>query len=296
MERFEVKTLESKFVQTADVRLHYLEWAGNGPPAVLLHGTGLCAQGWAPIAQALSSRFRVLAMDLRGHGDSDKPQHGYDWYKVAGDLPAFIDALELDNILLVAHSRGGGVAVIGGAQRADRISGAVLIEPNVPYNSPNPSQTPGGRAPNFMEEQARRRRAVWDSREEIYQRYRSVDTFKNWREDALRAYIEGGTRVRNDGRVELKCPPEVEAQFYQVKPPEGMVELVSKITFPVLLMTRAAGGQAPQPSPVILALEKSVLSFRHITVPNAGHFIPQEQPEAVLEATWEFVGATAHSS
>lgn len=288
--------MESKFVQTADIRLHYLEWASNGPPAVLLHGTGLCAQTWTPVAQALSSRFRVLALDMRGHGDSDKPQNGYGWNKIAGDLPAFLDALEMDNVLLVAHSRGGGVAVIGGAQRADRISGAVLIEPNVPYNYPNPTQSRDGRRLNFMEEQARRRRAVWDSREQMFQRYREADTFKSWREDTLRAYIEGGTRVREDGRVELKCPPEVEAQFYQVTPPDGMEEMVSRISFPVMLITRAGQGQFPQVSPAFQLIEKTAPSFRHITVPNAGHFIPQEQPDAVVSAIWDFVGAAVRPS
>ena len=283
--------MESKFVQTDDVRLHYLEWPSDGPPMVMLHGRGLCAQVWTPIAEALSSRFRVLAMDLRGHGDSEMPSDGFEWFQVAGDLPAFMDALGLDNVLLLAHSRGGGVAVVGGAQMAQRIRGAVLIEPNVPYKRPGAGDGTNARRPNLTEDQTSRRRSVWDSREEFIQRLRTADSFKNWREDILQAYVEGGTRLRNDGKVELKCSPEVEFRFTQAKVPDGMVELVSRINFPVLYMTQPIPSRFPQNLPVIQAIARSAASFRHVEVPNASHFIPQEQPEVVIQAVWEFVGA-----
>ena len=281
--------MESKFVQTRDIRLHYLDWGGKGPPAVLIHGTGFCAHVWMPLAKALSSRFRVLAIDLRGHGDSDRAEGRYSWEHVSGDLPAFIDALELDNVLLVGHSRGGGVAAIGGAQRVDRVSRAVLIEPTLPFG-PRPAARPGAGNPgNSLAEGARRRRGVWDSREQMFQSYRNRGPFKNWREDILRSYVEGGTREIKDGRVELKCPPEVEAQFFEGRPSAEMLDAMSQITFPVLLMTGGNQSIVPATSPAIQAMERSAASFRHITVPDAGHFLPQEQPEVMEKAIWEFV-------
>ena len=282
--------MENKFVQTADLSLHYLEWAGEGPPMVLLHGRGLCAQVWTPIAEAFSSEYRVLAMDLRGHGDSGMPDGDYDWFQFASDLPNFIDALHLDNVLLVAHSRGGGVAVIGGAQRAQRIRGAVLIEPNIPYARPDAGNGAGDDTAGFnsAREGVGRRRAVWDSREQFIQRLRTADNFKNWRDDILWAYVEHGTRVRDDGKVELKCTPEVEVKLLQMETPDGMLELVSRINFPLLYMTQPAPWRSPQSSPVVQAMAKSAPSFRHVEVPNASHFIPQEQPDVIVEAIREF--------
>ena len=288
--------MESKFVQSGDIRIHYLEWAGDGPPVVLLHGAGLCAMTWRPIAEALSPRFRVLAIDLRGHGDSDKPPKGqYEWYQVSNDLPNFIDALGLENILLVGHSRGGGVGVIGGAQRAERVSGAVLLEPNVPYIPPGADGTYTTRM-KALTERAHKRRAVWDSREQIFNSYRTRDAFKKWRTDALWAYIEGGTAVRGDGQVELKCSPWIEAAFYECKPPEGMLEIVANARWPILLMTRASQNELPPPAPAIQALEKAATSFRRVAVPNTDHFIPQEEPEAVIRAVWEFAEAAIQPS
>jgi pimeloyl-ACP methyl ester carboxylesterase len=288
--------LESKFIQTKDIRLHYLEWPSDGPPMVMLHGTGLCAQVWAPIAQALSSRFRVLAMDLRGHGASDKPQGQYRWEQVAGDLPAFIDALELDNVMLVGHSRGGGVSVFGGAQRPERLSGIVLIEPTISFGPRPGSISADGRNVNPMAERALKRRPVWASREEIFQSYHTRDPFKSWREDTLQAYIEGGTRVMEDGKVELQCAPQVEAQFYYGDIPSCMIDRVSHLKCPLLLVTRDSNHPFVLDSPVMQTLKNNAPTFRHILVPHTSHFVPEEQPDAVVSAICEFMGATPLST
>ncbi len=285
--------MESKFVQSGDIKIHYLEWDGDGPPIVFLHGAGLCAMTWKPMAEMLSPKFRVLAVDLRGHGDSDKPpKDQYEWYQVSGDLPNLIDALGLDNVLLVGHSRGGGVGVIGGAQRAERISGAVLLEPNVPYIPPGADGAFMKRMKSLAE-RAHKRRAVWDSREQIFNSYRTRDAFKNWRPDALHAYIDGGTRIREDGKVELKCSPWIEAAFYECKPPEGMLEIAANARWPILFMTRAHQNELPPPAPSIQALEKAATSFRRVAVPDTDHFIPQEQPEAVVQAILDFAGVNS---
>ena len=189
----------------------------------------------------------------------------------------------------MAHSRGGGVAVIGGAQRAERISGAVLIEPNVPYARPDAGAGDNAARPNSAVEEAGRRRAVWDSREQFIQRLRTAAGFKNWRDDILWLYVEHGTRVRVDGKVELKCTPEMEVRLLQMTTPDGILELVSRINFPVLYMTQPVLWRSPQNSPVFQAMEKSAPSFRHMEVPDASHFIPQEQPDVVVEAIREFV-------
>ena len=68
----------SKFVKANGVEHHYLEWgASDGAPLILLHGIGLCAQVWSRTGRELSEDYHVLAFDLRGHGDSEKPGQGY---------------------------------------------------------------------------------------------------------------------------------------------------------------------------------------------------------------------------
>lgn len=282
---------ESKFVQLEEIRLHYLEWPGPGRTAVLVHGSGLCASTWTPIAEALAAHFRVVALDLRGHGDSDKPDGHYTWPEVVGDMPGFIDALGLTDILLVGHSRGGGVAALGGAQRPDRVWRLALMEPTIHLGQQPAAAAPSGAIPAIahpLAELTRRRRVLWPSHEAIYASWSRTERLKHWDPDALWAYVKGGTRVREDGQVEIKCPPEVEAQFYESGTPGSLFDGLARITWPVLLLTTDNPRRQPEAAPGYMALKRSSRDFRHVVFPGASHFFPQERPAEVSKAILEF--------
>jgi pimeloyl-ACP methyl ester carboxylesterase len=282
----------SKFVQLKDIRLHYLEWPGQGRTAVLVHGSGLCASTWTPIADALATRFRVLAVDLRGHGDSDKPDGHYTWPEVVGDLPGFIDALRLEDILLVGHSRGGGVAAFAGAQRPDRIWRMALMEPTIHMGQHRPAAASNGVAPANAHPLAaltRRRRVRWPSHDAVYASWSRSERLKHWDVDVLWAYVKGGTRVREDGEVEIKCPPAVEAQFYENHTPGRLFDTLPNITWPVLLLTTDNPRRQPEATPGYMALKHSSCDFRHHVIAGASHFFPQERPAEVARAILDFV-------
>src|SRR3990170_3093881 len=195
-------------VSSGDVALHYLDWGqpvgGHAaPPLILIHATGFLAALWRPIAERLASRFRVIAVDQRGHGDSDKPSDGYRFELFADDLQRLIEDLELERPLAAGHSSGGTSIVVHAAQHPGVICRAVLIEPILPRPDWFARPT-GGRSAPSLADGARKRRAVWPSTDELFQTYRTRDTFQTWREDMLRLYVEEGTFERDDGRVELK--------------------------------------------------------------------------------------------
>src|SRR3972149_240389 len=119
----------SKYVRLKALQLHYLEWEGVGPPLLFLHGVGFLGRLWEPYAASLSPQFRGIALDLRGHGDSDKPPFGYQWQDWVGDLKDFLDALGLRGCLAVGHSAGGTVAALCAAWHPGSIVAAVLIDP-----------------------------------------------------------------------------------------------------------------------------------------------------------------------
>jgi len=280
---------ESKFVELSDVRLRYLEWPGEGRTAILVHGSGLCADTWKPIAERLAARFRVLAFDLRGHGDSDKPHGHFTWPEVAGDLPAFMDALDLSDVLLVGHSRGGGVATLGGAQRPDRVWRMALMEPTVALGRPGPTAPPPqGANANPLAEITRRRRTVWSNHDEIFQAWSRSNTLRNLHPDALWAYIHGGTRRREDGMLEIKCPPEVEAEFYEHATPDYMYEAMDNITWPVLLLTTDNPRRQVDENPGYIRLRETSRDFRHVIFPGLSHFFPLEKPHEVAQEILDF--------
>ncbi|MCR9136803.1 MAG: alpha/beta hydrolase [Alphaproteobacteria bacterium] len=141
-----------QFKTTDNVTLHYLE-AGNGPPLVMLHGWSQGAALFKHQIEALSDRYRVIALDMRGHGQSDKPEHGYRVSRLAVDLHELIRALDLRTINLLGHSMG--CAVIWSYWelfRGDRIAKMILVdEPPVVVASPGWSKDQRWTAGGMME-------------------------------------------------------------------------------------------------------------------------------------------------
>ncbi len=89
-------TPRDEFIELNGLSFHYREFGGRGQPLVLLHGLASNARIWDMTAPLLAERFRVLALDQRGHGLSGKPDDGYDFQSVAGDLHAFREAIGLE--------------------------------------------------------------------------------------------------------------------------------------------------------------------------------------------------------
>jgi pimeloyl-ACP methyl ester carboxylesterase len=111
------------------VSLHARDWGGDGTPVVLLHGLASNARIWDGVAQRLAGAgMRVIALDQRGHGESEQPAGGYDFATVCRDLAAALDALGLRRPVLVGHSWGANVALQYAAERAEAVAGLVLVD------------------------------------------------------------------------------------------------------------------------------------------------------------------------
>ncbi len=97
----------SNFVTVNGIRLHYLDWGGNGPTLLFLTGMGSSAYIYGGFAPLFADRFRVLALTRRGHGDSDYPAAGYDADTLVEDIRQFMDALHIEKASLAGHSIAG---------------------------------------------------------------------------------------------------------------------------------------------------------------------------------------------
>ena len=99
------------FVSVKGNSLHYRDWGGSGQPVILVHGLASNCRIWDLVAPILAGESRVVALDQRGHGQSFKPDTGYDFATVVSDLDGVIDSLELTHPIIVGHSWGGDVAL-----------------------------------------------------------------------------------------------------------------------------------------------------------------------------------------
>jgi len=290
-------------VDTDDVRLHYLEWPGSGCAVTLGHATGFLAWLWEPVARHLAGRFHVYAYDARGHGDSDKPASGYSWATLARDYTALVESLGLGTVLPVAHSVGCAAALTFAARHPERVPKLVLIEPSI---LPLPTSRHEGvsgldlqrytlMAVYAMERvmevagAARRRRSRWSSRQQMFESYRARLPFRRWHPDVLSLYVDQGTRQVQDGSIELKCPPEVEAQVF-----EGYLELDAWSLAPSVkaeVLVLMGSDTELIYSFAATELAKRLERARLQVVEGASHFLPMECPELIARTAADFFEA-----
>ena len=115
-------------IAVGGLRLHYRDWGGSGQSIVLLHGLASTCHIWDLVAPLLSASFRVVAVDQRGHGESDRPDHGYDFATVAADLHGFIQAMSISEPIVVGHSWGGDVALEYAVAEPDIVRGLCFVD------------------------------------------------------------------------------------------------------------------------------------------------------------------------
>jgi len=124
------------------VRLQLLDWRGDeikdAPTLLLIHGLGATAHSWDDFAPQLAEHYNVVAMTRRGIGESSKPDQGYDIATLSNDVLAVMDALELEQPILVGHSLGGEELSYIGAHFSDRVSG--LVYADAAYDRTGPAQ------------------------------------------------------------------------------------------------------------------------------------------------------------
>ena len=115
------------------VKISYLEWAIGNPanltPLLLLHGLADSATVWSSLGADLSSKYHVVAPDLRGHGESSKPDNGYSSTEIIADLETLMTHLGWKQAHVLGHSWGGKVAAIWATENPERFNSLILVDP-----------------------------------------------------------------------------------------------------------------------------------------------------------------------
>ncbi len=260
---------------------------GDGPPLVMAHATGFCADVLGPLATELGDRFHCWAYDARGHGETLTPEpQDWAWSRFADDVLAVVDGLGLDgrDVVGFGHS-GGGAAVLDAEARHPGTFAALWCFEPILWPEVSDALVESRRP---LVEATLRRRATFASRAEAYGNFASKPPLESLHPAALRAYVDcgfgpdvdvgDGACVGGSG-IRLRCEPEVEAAIYR----QGLVHdgfaRLPAVACPVAV---ARGARST-------ALEAAVVDAQVAALPRArvetfadlGHFGPMEDPAAV---------------
>ena len=274
----------SRLVLANGIRHHYLEWGDpSNPPLLMLHATGLCAWPWKPIARALAEKYHVLAFDQRGHGDTDRSDKGYRFEYAGEDLAAIVDEMDLASPRVIGHSSGGLATIIAANLLPNRFDKVVLVETRVSNDVNDVAEVPNQDLARRAE-RTRMKRAVWDSRDAMFDAYRARAAFKDWEDEPYREFIEGGTQLLEDGRAQLKCHPETEATFYGMRDDLPVQKYLNELSGQWMLLLADYPGCQRLEDPGIKQFQKLVPGSVVKPLGKGSHFLPMEYPGDVLRA------------
>jgi len=279
-------TFTSRYVDTGELRLHAVT-GGDGPPLMLVHGWPQTWYAWRMLMPTLARDFSVVAVDQRGIGLSDKPQHGYDTATLASDLVALMDALGHSRFALYGTDVGMPIAYALAADHRNRVDRLVVSEAPLPGISPSP--------PLFLPPQLNER--LWHlafnqlpeineqlvtGREDIFfgAEFDASAGTKKLPRDTVRYYIDtlaaDPDHLRGSFGFYRALPTSI-AQNEQRK--------TRRLTLPVL----AIGGAESSGEGVANTMKLTADDVETLVIPGCGHWVAEQAPDELLVALAAFL-------
>jgi pimeloyl-ACP methyl ester carboxylesterase len=272
-----------QFTTLNGLRVHYVEWgAPDAPPVVLLHGLRSYARTWEPVATALADRYRIIALDHRGRGDSAwDPAGDYRTGAYVSDLEQFADLLALERFTLIGHSMGGANAIVYAARNPGRVR-LLAVEDIGPGSSAS-----GAGAQRIRRELAATPRefaGITEAR--AYWR----DVRPDISDTALESRVENTLRRLPDGRWGWKFDLDGIARARLDPDPARHVDLwphVEGLRCPVLVIRGTRSDFLSAATCAEMAARQPLLSWTE--VPAAGHYVHDDNLAAYLAALRDFL-------
>ena len=286
---------------------HYRNWRGEGQAVVLVHGLASNCRIWDLVAPILSRRFRVVAIDQRGHGESFKPDTGYDFATVVSDLHGFMDALGISNPVIVGHSWGADVALEYAVAHPGLARGLCFVDGGSIEISARPDWTL---------EDARREMAppLWTGvtleafRERLRTRW-AISTAlslegEGERVRVIEQIVLANFDVNDDGTISSRLSRDNHLKIIDALWDHKPSELYSRVDCPVLLMpARQQGDPSPQArrwrrEESVARAESLLPTAKTAWMEDSIHDVPIQRPELVASTiadhiTGGFFGASS---
>jgi pimeloyl-ACP methyl ester carboxylesterase len=263
-----------RFLEVNGLRIHYVDWGGEGkPPFVMVHGLDRVARTFDHIATRFTPKYRVLALDMRGHGDSGwDPEGRYLVEDHVGDLEGVVAQLKLRELVLWGNSTGGRVVQVFAGKHPELVS-RVISEDVGPER---PRQIADNYAKRVQQEQA-----GWASQEELLAQLRKANPRMS--PAVLEPYVRYGTKNRTDGRIEWKRDPQLVKGFVATE----LWRYVRNIKSPILYIIGGRSNIVPPETQD--ELRKTLPNAQLITIPDVGHYPSDEKTDEVVTIVNRFL-------
>ena len=274
------------WAEVRDLRMRYLDWGGEGTPVLALHGLASSAHWYDIVAPLLRDRFRIIAPDQRGHGQTTQADSGYDWHSVASDAVGLLDVLEIEKAIVFGHSWGGNVAVGTAAHYPERVNALVMIDGGFF----SPQMLPGASWEAFSQRLAPRN--VSGTRAEFLARI-SGQLAMCWNKEVER--IVQTMVYERDGQIYDILRPENQAQVIRAMWDDPASDAWPRIKCPSLIVP--AGPSADRANTEFALNRKRMVNLAAEGIPNCRvnwipetiHDIGYHKPEELAQVILRFL-------
>ena len=268
--------MRAHFLSINGLRLQCYEW-GNpaAPPVVLLHGGSAHSRWWDLFANAIADAYHVVALDLRGHGNSehcDPPAYRIEDY--AGDVAACIDALGLARVILIGHSLGGLVAAAYAGRAPERLAALVVVDSQVRIS------VAGAR---YMTRLRHFPQLMYRDHDTAMRRFRLLPTQTNADPQVLAHVAAHAIRQLPDGRWTLRF----DRASLSYPEPEDRLPTLQQLCCPILLVRGAHSTLLPHDK--FTALLAALPQAKGIEIPDAHHHVMLDNPAEFAHAVRTFL-------
>jgi len=258
-------------IAAGDLTLHYVQWGHQGTPIVCVHGLTANAFCFQAFADALAPDHRVFAYDLRGRGDSDKPEQGYSVPIHAADLAHLIDALKLERPILMGHSLGALISLYFAAHYPQKLRKLILIDAGAPLPWNTPEEQPA-----WLTASISRLGTSVPSFEEYTQRLKLAPFLGPYWNEYVDTYFEHDVQRTADGSVMSKCYREgvIEEglRYAEAKPEEQW----ANVQVPTLLLRAGQGLFSDHdqlvPEESAVAVQRGIKNCHYVNFPTLNHY------------------------
>jgi pimeloyl-ACP methyl ester carboxylesterase len=275
--------VESKFASVNGVRLHYLLQPGPGDPVVLLHGFGQSSQMWRPLMRELAQDHTVVAVDLRGAGQSDAPEEGYTKSAMAGDVHELMRQLGYDKVSVVGHDVGLMVAYAYAAQFPSEVKRLGLLDAPFLPGVGEWTRIWLDRSQWHFQFYGKAPQALVQGRERIY-----LEHFWNdFAADPAKSIAEADRKIY---AAEYARPNHVRAgmEWFRALDQDGK-EFHEYAAKPVMVPMLVLTGEKGAGDFLIKQVQLIATDVQSATVPGAGHWLMEEAPGFVIPKLVEFL-------